>query len=117
MQEVQASSKQQLEINELANATKDALVRIEEYLQKPQLDLNTLSKLHDQTRKLLLFVHVLKVQSEAVNSQISLSSTSTTQLKLAHDRFKLFLQGHDDALDLEWLEEVVNSLRKEVNLC
>ena len=116
MQEVQASSKQQLEINELANATKDALVRIEEYLQKPQLDLKTLSKLHDQTRKLLLFVHVLKVQSEAVNSQISLSSTSTTQLKLPHDRFKLFLQGHDDALDLEWLEEVVNSLRKEVNL-
>ena len=116
VQKVQASCKQHLKIDEAANATKDALEKIEEYLQKPQFDLKTLSKVHKHTRKLLLFAYVLEVQSKDVNNQFRLSSTSTTQLKLAHDRFNLFLQGHDDALDLEWLEEVVNSLRTVVNL-
>lgn len=37
-------------------------------------------------------------------------------MKRACDRFDLFIQGNDEALDQEWLEEVVNSLRTEMKL-
>ena len=116
VQGIQASSKQRFEKDKLANSTKDSLENIEEYLKKPELDLKTLCKVYEHTRKLFLFSHVLEVQSEAVNRQILLSRTGTTQLKSARDRFDLFLQGYDDALDHEWLEEVVNSLRAMVKL-
>ncbi|KAJ7385059.1 NFX1-type zinc finger-containing protein 1 [Desmophyllum pertusum] len=113
---LQASFQQQLEVDELWNVTNDALEKIKEYLEKPLLNLKTLSQVHEQTRKFFLFSHVLEAQRKAMMHHIPLSSIAETRLKLARDRFAVFLQGNDDALDLEWLGKIVNSLRTEVNL-
>lgn len=53
---------------------------------------------------------------EAAKHQISLSRTATNRLMVACDRFKLFFQGNDHALDLEWLQETVQLLRRELHL-
>ena len=109
--------KQQLvEMNQLWNDTKNALDRIKEYLEKPELDLNTLSQVHEQTRKFHLFAFILDAQSQAVMRQIPFSSMATTRLKLACDRFRVFLQGNEDPLGLEWLSTIVNLLRAELSL-
>ena len=104
------------EVDELWNATKDALEKIKEYLEEPQLDLKTLSQVHEQTRKFFQFSHVLEAQSKGRMDQTPFSSIAKTRLKLARDRFAVFLQGNDDALDLEWLGKIVNLLRTEMNL-
>ena len=104
----------EVKVGELSNAIKDAMENIKKDLEEPQLDLETLSQVHEQTRRFFLFSHVLKAQSQALRYQISLSSISETRLKLAHGRFAIFLQGNDDALDLEWLGQIVNFLRTEV---
>ena len=106
----------QSELKELWNNTKDALEKIKEYLEEPELDLKTLSQVYEQTEKFLLFSHVLEAQSKTVISQIPFSSLGATRLNLACERFRMFLQGNDDALDLEWLRKLVNLLRVEVNL-
>ncbi|XP_078363996.1 uncharacterized protein LOC144648252 [Oculina patagonica] len=106
----------QLEMKELWNDTNNALERIKEYLEKPELDLKTLSQVHEQTRKFHLFSLVLDAQSKVMMRQIPLSSNGTTRLKLACDRFRAFLQGNEDALELEWLGKIVNLLRTELSL-
>ena len=106
----------EVEVGELTNAIKDAMENIKKYLEKPQLDLETLSQVHEQTRKFFLFSHVLRAQSKALTDQIPLSSISETRLKLAHERFSIFLQDNDAALDLQWLGKIVNLLRTEMKL-
>ena len=113
---LRASSQQQVELNELWDDTKDALEKIKVYLQEPQLDLKTLSQVHEQTRKFFLFSQVLEAQSKATMRQIPFSSNGTTRLRLACHRFRVFLKGNDDVLDLEWLRETVNLLRTEMSL-
>lgn len=111
-----ASIKQQPGLDQQLTIITDALGKIKAYLEYPQLHLKILSQVHDQTRKFSLFVRVLEVQSKAIMHQISWSSGGTHRLKKARDRFELFLQGKDDALDLEWLKNIVTLLRSEVNL-
>lgn len=106
----------QKQMGELWDAINGALTEIKQYLERPQLDLKTLSQVHQQTKKFFLFSRVLEVQSESMRCQIPLSSTGTTRVKLACDRFAVFLKGNDDALALEWLWEIVKFLRNEVNL-
>ena len=113
---VQATSKQQLHVDELLNITTNALENIKEYLEQPRLDLKTLSQVHEHTRKFFLFSHVLECQTEAAKHQTTLTRRGKTRLKLVRDRFAVFLQGNNEALDLQWLEEIVNLLRKEVHL-
>ena len=112
----QATSKQQMDVDELLNISTNALENIKEYLEQPRLDLKTLSQLHGHTRKFFLFSHVLESQTEAAKHQTTLTKRGKTRLKLARDRFAVFLQGNNEALDLQWLEEIVNLLRKEVHL-
>lgn len=113
---MQGQEEKKEEKGDLPKSIEDALGEIKEYLEKPQLDLKTLSQVHLQTRKFFLFSHVLEAQSEAKLSQIPLSDMGRTRLKFACDRFALFLQGEDHALDTEWLEKIVNALRTELNL-
>ncbi|KAJ7385056.1 NFX1-type zinc finger-containing protein 1 [Desmophyllum pertusum] len=97
------SFKQQLKVDELLKIITEALENVKEYLEQPQLDLKILSQVHEQTRKFFLFSHVLEAQIEATKRQTPFSRN-------------VFLHGNDDALDLEWLGKIVNSLRTEMNL-
>ena len=106
----------QSEVHTLSNITTNALENIKEYLEQPQLDLKILSRVHEHTMKFFLFSHVLKVQTKVAKEQIALTKRSKTRLKLARDRFAVFLQGNDEALDLQWLREIVDLLRREVHL-
>lgn len=116
MQQADACIKQQPGLDHQFTIITDALGKIKAYLEQPQLHLKILSRLHDRTRKFSLFSRVLEVQSKATLHQIPWSSGGTHRLKKARDRFELFLQGKDDALDLEWLKKIVSLLRSEVNL-
>ena len=113
---LRASSHEQVELKELWNDTKDAIQKIKVYLEEPQLDLKTLSHVYEQTRKIFLFSQVLEAQSKALMGQIPFTNNGTTRLKLACHRFRVFLEGNDDVLDLEWLRETVILLRKEMSL-
>ena len=111
-----SSSREHLEIQQHSNTIKQALENILEYLMKPQLDLRILHQLHEHTRKFSLFSWVLEAQCVAIKRQMSLSSMGETRLKMARNEFHLFLQGNNDALRVDWLEKIVASLRKEVDL-
>ena len=113
---LRGSSQQQVELKELWNDTKDAIDEIKVYLEEPQLDLKTLSQVFEQTRKFFLFSQVLEAQSKAMMRQIPLSTNGTTRLRLACHRFRVFIKGNDDVLDLEWLRETVNLSRTEMSL-
>jgi len=113
---LRGSSQEQVELKELWNDTKNALEKIKVYLEEPQLDLKTLSQVFEQTRKFFLFSQVLEAQSKAIMRQIPLSSNGSTRLRLACHRFRVFLEGNDDVLDLEWLRETVNLLSTEMSL-
>lgn len=104
------------EVSEPSNAIKDALKNIKEDLKNPELDLQMLSQIHEQTKKFFLYSQALHVQVITLMHRISLSSNGVARLRLAHVRFTKFLQGHDDTLDIEWLETIVNLLRTEVKL-
>ncbi|PFX31407.1 NFX1-type zinc finger-containing protein 1 [Stylophora pistillata] len=104
------------EVSEQSNGIKDALKNIEQDLENPELDLETLSQIHEQTKKFFLFSQALQAQVITLMPQISLSSSGVERLWLAHVRLKKFLQGNDDTLDIDWLETIVNLLRKEVKL-
>ena len=109
----QGISTQQGIVDLLTNIA-NALENIKEYLEQPQLNLKTLSQVHEHTRKFFLFTHVLEAQIEAAKLQTPFSRTGNARLKLACDQFAVFFQGNDHALDLEWLRETVNLLRTEV---
>jgi len=109
-------SAQQGDVEQLENITMNALENIKEYLEQPQLNLKTLCQVHEHTRKFFLFSHVLEAQIEAAKHQIRFSRTGSTRLKLARDRFAVFFQGNDRALDLEWLRGTVHLLRTELQL-
>ena len=112
----QAVSIQQLEIKEYSSTSKEALKNIKEYLEKPQLDLKTLNQVCEHTRKIFLFSLILEAQSQAIKRHKSFSSVGESRLQLARTKFNSFLQGDNEALELEWLERIVGLLRKEVNL-
>ena len=97
-------------------AIKDAMKNIKEDLENPELDLESLSQIHEQAKKFFLFSQVLKVQDIALMHRISLSGNGVDRKMSAHIRFKKFLKGNDDILDIDWLETIVNLLRKEVKL-
>ena len=97
-------------------AIKDAMNNIREDLENPELDLESLSQIHEQAKKFFLFSQVLKVQDIALMHRISLSGNGVDRKMSAHIRFKKFLKGNDDILDIDWLETIVNLLRKEVKL-
>ena len=111
-----AISKGQLEITQYSDSITDALEKITEYLEEPQLDLKTLDKVHEHTRKFALFALILEVQGEAIKRLWSFSSEAEARLKAASHKFNLFLQGNNDALDVDWLERIVALLREEVGL-
>ena len=110
------NSKEQLQITEHSRTIKDALESISKFLNKPQLDLTTLNQMHEHTRKFTLFAFILESQCEAIKHQISFSRNGKTCLQSAQKRFHLFIQGHNDALHIDWLENIVALLRKEVGL-
>ncbi|KAJ7385052.1 NFX1-type zinc finger-containing protein 1 [Desmophyllum pertusum] len=112
----QAMSKQQLELKDRLNSSKDALEKIKEYLEKPQLDLRTLNQVHEHTRTFFLFSLILEAQSEAIRRNRSFSSIGESRLQLARRRFDSFLQGKNEALLLDLLERIVSLLRIEVSL-
>ena len=113
---VEAKIKQQPEVDKALNIITDGLKDISEYLKQPQLQLTTLSYVHEQTRKLFLFSRVLEAQSKAKQQQLILSNITNKQLKSAHDQLRALFEGNDHALNLEWLGSICNSLRTEVRL-
>ena len=115
-EDVLANIKAHREVSEPSKAIKDAMKNIKEDLENPELDLESLSQIHVQAKKFFLFSQVLKVQDIALMHRISLSGSGTDRKMLAHIRFKKFLQGNEDILDIDWLETIVNLLRKEVEL-
>ena len=112
----QGISTQQGDVEQLENITMNSLENIKEYLEQPQPNLKTLCQVHEHTRKFFLFSHVLEAQLEAAKYQIPFSRRDSTRLKVACDRFAVFFQGDDRALDLEWLRETVTLLRTELKL-
>ena len=115
-EDVLANIKAHREVSEPSKAIKDAMKNIKEDLENPELDLESLSQIHVQAKKFFLFSQVLKVQDIALMHRISLSGSGADRKMLAHIRFKKFLQGNEDILDIDWLETIVNLLRKEVKL-
>lgn len=116
-EDVLANIKAHREVSEPWKAViKDAMKNIKEDLENPELDLESLSQIHEKAKKFFLFSQVLQVQVIALTHRIFLSSTGADRQRLAHIRFKKFLQGNDDILDIDWLEKIVNLLRKEVRL-
>ena len=109
MKRHQASSKEQL-------AIKDFLEKMTAYLQKPQFDLSILNTVYKQARKFFLYASILEAQSEAINFKRSFSDIAVSRLKLAQQKFHSFIQGNDDALEVDWLGRIVESVRKEVGL-
>ena len=109
MKSHQGNSKEQL-------AIKDFLEKMTAYLEKPQFDLSILNTVYEHARKFFLYASILEAQSEAINFQRSFSDIAVSRLKLAQQKFHLFIQGTDDALEVEWLERIVASVRKEVGL-
>ena len=109
-------SKEHLKIKQQTSTVNQDLKKILQYLMKPQLDLRTLDQVHVHTRKFSLFACVLEAQYESIKQHKLLSSIGETRLKMAHEGFNLFLQGQNDALQLDWLERIVILLRKEVGL-
>ena len=109
-------SAQQGDVEQLKNITSSALENIKEYLEQPRPNLKTLCQVHEHTTKFFLFSHVLEAQVQAAKHQTPLSRTANNHLKVACDRFALFFQGNDHALDLEWLRETVHLLRTELQL-
>ena len=105
----QASSKDQL-------VMRDFLEKMTAYLQKPQLDLSILNTVYQHARKFFLYASILEAESEAISSKKSFSDIAVSLLKLAQEKFDLFIQGNDDALQVDWLERIVVSVRKEVGL-
>lgn len=112
----QARTRQHLEIMQDSSTINQALENILEYLMKPQLDLRTLDQVWEHTRKFVLFALILEVQYEANNRELSLSSMAKTRLEMARQEFYLFLQGNNDAFDVNRLEKIATLLRKEVGL-
>lgn len=109
MKSHQANSKEQL-------AIKDFLEKMTAYLEKPQFDLSILNTVYEHARKFFLYASILEAQSEAINFQRSFSDIAVSRLKLAQQKFHLFIQGTDDALEVDWLGRIVASVRKEVGL-
>ena len=114
--QVTSTTSEHLEIKEYSRMSENTLEKIKDYLQKPQLDLKTLNQVHEHTRKIFLFSLILEAQSEAVERHESFSSMGESRLKLAHSGFKSFLQGDNEAFNLDRLERITNLLRKEMNL-
>ena len=114
--EHQVCLREQLKIKQQTSAINEGLEKILQFLMKPQLDLRTLDQVHVHTRKFSLFARILQAKYEAIKHQRLLSNIGEKRLKMAHDGFHLFLQGHNDALQLDWLERIVALLRKEVGL-
>ena len=107
---------EQLEIKQYSRTSENALRKINEYLEKPQLDLKTLNQVHEHTRKIFLFSLILEAESEAIGCHKSLSSIGKSRLKVACSGFNSFLEGDNEAFHLEWLERIARLLRKEVSL-
>ncbi|XP_022807780.1 NFX1-type zinc finger-containing protein 1-like [Stylophora pistillata] len=106
----------QNDLKELALTSINGLKEIEKYLKKPQIDLKTLKQVYDHTRKFFLFSLILDAQRMAIRNHRSFSGMGELRLRSVHASFNSFLQGQDDALDLDKLERMVDLLRKEVDL-
>ncbi|XP_078367695.1 uncharacterized protein LOC144651630 isoform X2 [Oculina patagonica] len=107
---------EQLEIKQYSRTSENALRKINEYLEKPQLDLKTLNQVYEHTRKIFLFSLILEAESKALECRKSFSSIGQSRLKLAHSGFHSFLEGDNEAFHLEWLERITCLLRNEANL-
>ncbi|XP_074616880.1 uncharacterized protein LOC141876262 isoform X4 [Acropora palmata] len=78
--------------------------------------LTSLGEIYNDTRKYALFVSLLELHNEATKCVTSLSTNTTSLLKKATNDFILFLQGKDDALIIEELDNVAALLRREMGL-
>ena len=114
-EEIQISQKCR-EIEELSSITGRALEQMEQFLQQPHLHLGTLCQLYEHTRKFFLFCHVLEAEVVSIKHQTPFSPVGEGRLRLAQERFKAFRQGDNGILEIGWLETIVNSLRKELQL-
>ena len=103
------------DIEELLGITAAAMEQMEQFLQQLHLDLRTHSQLYEHTRKFFLFSHILEAEVESIKHQTLFSPVGERRLRLAYERFKVFLQGNNTAHGIEWLDTIVNSLRNEVN--
>ena len=106
----------QLQVTDQSRTIKDALEKISDYLTTPQFDLATLNQLYEHTRTFTLFALILEAQCQVIAYRGSFSSIGVSRLKIAQERFELFMQGNSEVLQNEWLEKIAASLRNEVDL-
>ena len=111
-----ADSEALLDIQQQFDTIKDALAKISEYLQTPELELRTLNQVNEHTRKFALFGSILEAKSKALRHQINFSSSGQTRLEMAQEKFDSFVHGTNEALEVDWLERVAAEVRKEVSL-
>ena len=95
---------------------KDALTEISEYLKTPEWELRTLDQVYEHIRKFALFASILEAKSKAIGCQINFSNSGQRHLKMALERFDSFVQGTNEALEVDWLERIAAEVRKEVSL-
>ena len=95
---------------------KDALTEISEYLKTPEWELRTLDQVYEHTRKLALFASILEAKSKAIGCQINFSNRGQRHLKIAQEKFDSFVQGTNEALEIDWLERIAAEVRNEVSL-
>ena len=95
---------------------KDALTEISEYLKTPEWELRTLDQAYEHTRKFALFASILEAKSKAIGCQINFSNRGQRHLKIAQEKFDSFVQGTNEALEINWLERIAAEVRNEVSL-
>ena len=95
---------------------KDALTEISEYLKTPEWELRTLDQVYEHTRKFALFASILEAKSKAIGCQINFSNRGQRHLKIAQEKFDSFVQGTNEALEIDWLERIAAEVRNEVSL-
>ena len=95
---------------------KDALTEISEYLKTPEWELRTLDQVYEHTRKFALFASILEAKSKAIGCQINFSNRGQRHLKTAQEKFDSFVQGTNEALEIDWLERIAAEVRNEVSL-
>ena len=113
---VQATLELHPQMSKVLKTVADELEYITSSVQSFHPGLTSLGEVYNDTRKYALFVSLLELHNEATKCVTSLSTNTTSLLKKATNDLILFLEGKDDALIIEELDNLAALLRREMGL-
>ncbi|XP_044175717.1 NFX1-type zinc finger-containing protein 1-like isoform X2 [Acropora millepora] len=113
---VQATLELHPQMSKVLKTVADELEYITSSVESFHPGLTSLGEVYNDTRKYALFVSLLELHNEATKCVTSLSTNTTSLLKKATNDLILFLEGKDDALIIEELDNLAALLRREMGL-